>query len=39
MDIQDPVNTPDAYTFPDGTKEDTVDLVIYDNPYWSVNNN
>ncbi|MEI8203986.1 MAG: SusC/RagA family TonB-linked outer membrane protein [Bacteroidota bacterium] len=34
--FSDPVNTPAAYLFPDGT-ERSYRPGIYDNPYWSVN--
>jgi TonB-linked SusC/RagA family outer membrane protein len=33
----DPVNTPAAYSFPDGTQRTFFDS--YDNPYWSINKN
>ena len=33
----DPVNSPSAYTFPDGTQRTF--HAFYDNPYWSVNKN
>jgi len=33
----DPVNSPSAYMYPDGTQRMYYDL--YDNPYWSVNKN
>jgi len=35
----DPVNTPSAYSFSDGTQRSYRGFGIYDNPYWSVNNN
>jgi TonB-linked SusC/RagA family outer membrane protein len=34
---EDPVNDPNAYSFPDGTQRTYV--ANYDNPYWSVNKN
>lgn len=34
-----PVNTPLAYQFPDGTERSYRGFGIYDNPWWTVNNN
>jgi len=35
----DPVNTPAAYMFPDGEQRSFRGYGIYDNPYWTVNQN
>ncbi len=35
----DPVGTPDAYKFADGEQRSFRGFGIYDNPYWSVNEN
>lgn len=34
--FEDPLNTPEAYTFPDGTQKKNA---VFDNPFFSVNNN
>ena len=35
--VEDPVNDPTAWSYPDGTQRNYYDQ--YDNPYWSVNKN
>ena len=35
----DPVNSPGAYSFPDGSQRSFRGYGIYDNPFWSVNKN
>lgn len=37
--FEDPVNTPEAYQFADGSQRAYRGFGIYDNPYWTVNKN
>lgn len=37
--FDDPVNTPEAYMFPDGSQRSYRGYGIYDNPFWTVNMN
>jgi TonB-linked SusC/RagA family outer membrane protein len=37
--LSDAANNPESYTFPDGRQRTYRGYGIYDNPYWTVNNN